>query len=415
MWALIFVLLLAISMTSGALAGLQSGRQAQSKLQAELAELSIEDQYNLALQDIAEGRLEVALQRLEYIVSQNPSYPGITEKLAEVMAVLYTTATPLPPAATITPTPTRDLRPVEDLFKQAQSLAAAEDWDSAIDTLVALRKEDPAYLTARVDGLLYVALRSRGVNKIWALGNLEGGTYDLALAANFGPLDAQAASARELARLYMIGSSFFEVHPEQAVYYFSQVASAAPGLRDASGITAGEYLRLSLIQYGDLLGRKGAWCDAQAQYQQALAMSPNETVQAKLDEAILNCSPPSATPLTETPTPTLTLPPGPVSETPTLPVPPSPTETIPLPPSETPTSPPAPPSETPTPTPTQEAPPAPTVTETPPQQPAGFTETPSGAAFRMPDANGTSRTVAGFVEGQPSLRRSLFRWVAAWL
>ena len=60
--------------------------------------------------------------------------------------------------------------------------------------------------------------------------DLEGGIYDLAIAAKFGPLDTEANSAREWARLYIVGLSFWEVHPEQAVFYFGQVASSAPYL-----------------------------------------------------------------------------------------------------------------------------------------------------------------------------------------
>jgi len=46
--------------------------------------------------------------------------------------------------------------------------------------------------------MLFISLRQRGVDKIWKEGDLEGGIYDLALAARFAPLDVQASSSREL-------------------------------------------------------------------------------------------------------------------------------------------------------------------------------------------------------------------------
>jgi TPR repeat protein len=65
-------------------------------------------------------------------------------------------------------------------------------------------------------------------NSAWSQGNLEGGAYDLALAERFAPLDVQANSWRELARLYLFGSSFWEVMPEQAVYYFRKSLEMEP-------------------------------------------------------------------------------------------------------------------------------------------------------------------------------------------
>jgi hypothetical protein len=250
------------------------------------------------------------------------------------------------------------------MFAHAKEAFTNQRWDETIDTLLTLRKADVAYQTARVDGMLFISLRQRGVDKIWKEGNLEAGTYDLALAERFAPLDAQANNARDMARLYMIGVSFWEVYPEQAIVYLSQVAAAAPGLRDAGGWTASARYREVLVQYGDQLAAKKDWCNAQAQYELALSMGADAALQEKTTQVALLCSPPSATPAPASETPTPTLLPG-SSATPTLPVinptptnttapttavPPSETPTLPPPPSETPTSP-APPSETPTPPP----------------------------------------------------------------
>jgi hypothetical protein len=221
--------------------------------------------------------------------------------------------------------------------------------------------------------MMYLALRNRGVLKILEESNLEGGSYDLALAERFGPLDVEANTARDWARLYMYGVSFWEAIPERAVYYFSQVAAAAPYLRDGSGWTARERYREVLIQYGDLFAAQENWCNAQAQYELAGSIRLDDRLQGKIVDAAQNCAPPTEIPtetLMETATPTLTptleiiLP----TETPTLetqptatetPPPPlepsptsgevTPTDTLP-PPSETPSPPtetPAPPSETP--------------------------------------------------------------------
>jgi hypothetical protein len=140
-----------------------------------------------------------------------------------------------------------------------------------------------------VDSLLYRALHSRGVDKIRKASNLEGGIYDLSLAEKIGPLDAIAQGWRNLARLYLIGSSFWEVYPEQAVYFFGQVASGAPFLRDASGWTARERYRASLIHYGNQLAAQGQWCAAQEQYALALAIGDDGQIQAQATEVSYQC------------------------------------------------------------------------------------------------------------------------------
>lgn len=352
------ILLVGLATAVGSLAGFSAGEQARRMELTRQAGLSLAEQFNLGVADLESGNYDIARQRFEFVLAQDPNFPGVTDKLAEAMAILYATATPTPrpsATATITATATRDLRPMEDLFAEAQSAAVAGNWSAVIDSLVNLRKEDPDYQVADADGLLYLALRSRGVIKILDESNLEGGIYDLTLAERFGPLDAEANQAREFARMYLIGSGFWEAYPERAVYWFGQVASAAPYLRDASGWTARERYRAALIQYGDFLLNSEKPCEAEEQYELALGIRDDGQLGAKLVEASHACEPP-------TPTATLTLLP---SETPTF----TPTvEFTPVPPTVTPTVPPVitdtpEPVVTDTPVPTTEAPPP--VTDTP--------------------------------------------------
>jgi hypothetical protein len=305
-WVVIFGAVVLVSVAGGAFAGYQSGMQSLELTATLSSKASVAEQFTLAVQDIAEGRLEVANRRLEFVISQDPAYPGAAEKLAEVMVVLYATATPTQLPPTITPTTTRDPRPVEEMFQHALSLAHEQKWTEALDLLVSLRKEDLAYQTAKVDGLMFISLRMRGFEKIWKFGDLNAGIYDLVLASKFGPLDTQANSARDLARLYLIGSSFWEVDPAQAITYFSQVAAAAPGLQDTSGWTASARYREVLIQYGDKLAASQDWCAAQQQYELALSMGADAALQEKTRNVSLQCTPPTGTaaPTAEIPTET---------------------------------------------------------------------------------------------------------------
>jgi tetratricopeptide (TPR) repeat protein len=375
--ALLVFAVLGFSTAAGGLSGFRSGQQALAQTAVMQAATALQEQYVLGVQDQQDGRYDLARQRFEYVLARDPAFPDVADRLLEVMQILYATATPTAIPPTVTPTPMPDTRPIQALFDQAQTLFGESAWNGVIETLLALRKEDAAYQATAADGLLYWALRNRGVEKIRAESNLEGGMYDLALAERFGPLDAEAANWRMLARLYMIGSSFWEVHPEQAVYYFGQVAAAAPGLRDASGWSARARYQASLGQYAAWLAERGEWCQALEMYEQAAG--GDSGLLPTVDYVYLQCYPPTAT---FTPEPALTY-----TATPTAPVYWTPTATQAL-PSATPT-PTAPGQVTlaPTMTQTATATPSPTLelpTDTP--QPPTATETAAPPASETPTA-----------------------------
>lgn len=343
-------ILLALFLVSAASAGVgwslgSSEYAATATIQAGIYML---DQYNLALADIDAGNLTLARQRLEFILIQDPGFLDAYEKLLQVLLAIGSGTQPaagngLP---TETPTPTQDPRPKEELFTSAQGLFAARDWTKTIDTLLSLRKADPNYRTADVDGMLYAALRNRGAQNILELGLFEPGLYDFSLAEKFGPLDADAQKYRTWARLYLWGNAFWLAYPQDAAYYYGQVASLAPNLTDASGFSAFSRYWHSLIHWGDQLAADEDWCGAYEQYLVALAARNEADLQGKANQMLDLCFVDTSTPtITATFTPTFT---GiPLSETPVI--------------SETPTFTPAGATATPTPT----ATPSMTLTETP--------------------------------------------------
>lgn len=290
-WGVVLLSLLALIVIAlvSAYGGYQSGINARTSYESTLTAQEAQQQYELGVQDIAEGRYEIARQRFEYVIQLNPNYPGVTEKLADVLLEIRTTATPTT-APTPTLTPTLDLRGAEELFAQAQATLINREWSSAIETLLKLRKDESAYRAIDVDSMLYVALRNRGVEKILNQADLEGGTYDLALAEKFGPLDTEANNYRFWADLYVTGVSFWELDWGQASYYFGQITLVAPNLRDSSNITATERFRIATIKYADFLGENGEWCRAEEQYQAVLNLVADSDVEAKLNKAIKRCA-----------------------------------------------------------------------------------------------------------------------------
>lgn len=277
LWAFAGLFLLTLIAAGSGFAGYRSAIEDRSAYAATLVAGDAKVQYDLAIQDIQLGNYELARQRLEYVIQLDPAYPGAAEALAVVLQELRTTATPtLVPTPTLTPTP--DLRGRDELYNQAQALLAGREWSAAIETLLTLRKQYPDYQAVRVDGMLYVALRNRGVDKIIAA-DLEGGTYDLSLAERFGPLDAEARNYRDWAETYIRGASFWGVDWAQSVYYFSQLAVAVPNLSDASGWTAANRYRDALLGYADWLAGRGEWCLAAEQYATYLGLYANPQVE----------------------------------------------------------------------------------------------------------------------------------------
>jgi tetratricopeptide (TPR) repeat protein len=319
-WTVLAVLILALIAGGSGFAGYNSAIDQRTHYQSTLVAGEAANQYTLALQDIALGNYDRARQRLEYLIQIDPNFPDASNQLTFVLTQQRITATPtLAPLPTLTPT--ADYRGRDDLFTQAQNQLLGRDWTGTIDTLLLLRKNYPDYMAVKVDDMLFVALRNRGIDKIAQLHDLEGGNYDLTLAERFGPLDSEARNWRDWADLYIRGASFWDVDWAQAVYYFSQLASAAPNLSDLSGWTASSRYMDALLGYGDWFASQGQWCDAQTQYDTYMSLLASSQVEPTAVYAADKCTqqsnPPTIAPpvVTETPTPTPT--PESTQETPT--------------------------------------------------------------------------------------------------
>ena len=377
-WFLVGALILLLAGTLGLTLGYWTGTRARAVDAAVSEAVAIQTQFELGLQDYTAGRYSLARQRFEYVLSRVPGYPGAAQYLAETLLRMdesgFQVAEVVLPTATLSPTP--DTRAVDELFAAALSQFQGKDWRNLVQTVLALRNIDPLYHVVEVDRMLYLGLRFGGIQKILDDGDLEGGLYDLALAEQFTPLDSQAGIYQGWARLYQIGVSFWGVLPEHSVYYFSQLAAAAPYLHDLSGIHAQDRYRMALVQYGDQLARAGDWCAAFEQYDLAAVLGGVAGLQPTLTYVDEKCQYSIATPtltasatLDLTPTPTMTTT---TTVTPTLSLTGTPTATTGY-------------THTPTPTATLASPATATPTATPTAtQPPPATPTPSATATPTP-------------------------------
>jgi tetratricopeptide (TPR) repeat protein len=291
LWGLLAILVFAIFVAAGGYIGYHQGIDERTSFEAAQVSSAIEEQYNLGLQDMETGNYEVARQRFDYVIQINPNYPGVTDRMAEVLLVLNATATPTPaPTPTeIVLTPTPDLRGEEELFVHAQNNIAAEEWSETIETLEALRKANPEYKAIDVDGMFFVSYRNRGAQRIGA-GNLEEGIYDLTLAERFGVLDTEANGYRTWASYYIRGASFWAVDWSQAIYYFGQVAPQYPNMHDGTGWTASQRYVEAMVGYAQWFEAQGKSCQAEGWYHDAYEITGDPELRKARDLASDKCN-----------------------------------------------------------------------------------------------------------------------------
>jgi tetratricopeptide (TPR) repeat protein len=274
-----------------ALAGYRAGvNQRDQRLRATQA-AELQQQYDLGVADLAAGRHELAAERFQYILNLDPDYPGAAEKLAEAHAKMNHTATPAP---TATPLPVSQ-DPAE-IFALAQKAYTSGDWDGVIALLSQLHALDPDYKAVEADGMVFVALRNRGVARIQQGDEMEAGIFDLDQAKAFGPLDSEALNYRAWARLYLDAQSYWGVNWQQTVETLKLLYVLAPNFHDTS-----RRLYEATLSYAAQLAASGDHCAAAEQYaaSQQLFVDPGVAEAQATAQAV--CL------LTPTPTPTLDL------------------------------------------------------------------------------------------------------------
>ena len=331
--------------TIGLLGGYDSGISQRVASQNTVAAGQLTEQFQLGTKAVEAGNYELARQYFEGILRTDSHYPGIQAAYTDLLVRMQVNnSTPqYSPTPFVSPTP--DLRSADQIYNTAQQLLNSSDWDGAITNLDSLRKSNPTYHTAQVDGMYYMALRQRGVEKITTACqkvNLEGGIYDLTLAEHFvgaGNLDSVADSLRTYARLYIIAASFWDQDWVQAQNFFAQVMTGYPNMSDSSCLSATRRWAEATIHVAEQLQATGDNCGAEAQYADAFKVNDplNNSAFPTATEIAIRCSggtkAPSKTPtlagtpseiLTETPTATL---PVELTETPTPTLPEAPTVT----------------------------------------------------------------------------------------
>lgn len=349
LWLLILIGMVACLVAAGlgGLIGYNAALAERTQLQTQEEARQATDQYQLALADLAAGRLQIASQRLQYVLQIDPSNSKAAAQLATVQAAIRATqsATPVPSPIPAGNTAAGAGGDPQARLGEIRNLIAAQSWEQALEALDKFRADFPAQDPIIVDGLTYTIYRNLGVSQIIQHGAFESGIYYLRLAERYAPLDRDATKYLNWAQLYLTGMSSWNVNWAQVVSTFSRITPFMGGLRDSNGLTAWERLRQAEIHYGDQLLKQGNPCAAQEQYQSALAAKEDPSVRSALATAQAQCTsttsePTQATEISQTPAVPTPSSDHDVQTSPTpIPRTPEPTASLPsAPPSVTPTS-----------------------------------------------------------------------------
>ena len=210
----------------------------------------------LEAMDMVKGeRWEEALEHLEQIAQIEPSYKDVARQIAFVRRRIK----------------------VAGLFREAEGLYQASDWQGAAAKYEEVRRLDLDYRRQVVEDRLFDCYLNWGMELVEAGGSVESVREALALfekALALRPLEACAGAERRLARLYVEGYDLY-----QQGCWEEAVVKLEKAYRERPSYAGGQLARLlheAYIKNGAAYAEEGAFELAQEQYRKALEIGGDE-------------------------------------------------------------------------------------------------------------------------------------------
>jgi len=205
-----------------------------------------------------------------------------------------------------------------DIMAEAQVEYDAGNWSEAIVKLEQVQSLGGEGGSGAVQDMLYRAYMEYGRQLLDEERPEEARrSFESALAIR--PDDADARRERQLVADYLTAASYLGANWEEAIRSFTDLYR-----RDKGYLDVARRLFEARQSYGDLLAEQEKWCEAAAQYAEALALSNDQKTRQAYEEAGDKCEtgrppipapPESASPAEVAPPPTDT--PVPLAESPT--------------------------------------------------------------------------------------------------
>ncbi|MFW5941067.1 MAG: hypothetical protein ACOCXI_04660 [Chloroflexota bacterium] len=302
---LLGIALIAIAVVLGVLTlvaylGWQSGQSLRTEQIEESRAAELANQISRAEEDMAADNHRLAIRRLEWVLEQDPEHSQATALLAEAQGALAQTRAPSPDNNSVEATATAAItdtvgseeeEAASERLRQVQELVDNEEWDAALEAVIAYQNDFPDYERSHTDGLLYEAYIGQGIDLLYG-DQVEVGLYYLEQAEKLGNLTEDARNHREWAELYLDGMGYYEVDWEVTLFYFRDLCLAAPFFQNSC-----DRLFEALVAYGDQYAVQQEWCPAESLYAEAYEINNSNSLGEKLGEARTRCA--DATPTTE--------------------------------------------------------------------------------------------------------------------
>lgn len=275
----------------------ESGRSLSQQQETTQRAEQIARQIELAREDLDAGSENLALTRLDWVLSQAPDNAD-----ARALREQVTSRTPEPTAAPTEspaePTPEGTAIPGdEEALPELQAihrLVAGEQWEEALSSLLFFQQQHPDFRRDETDKLLYDAYLALGLAYI-NTEKIELGLNYFAQAEKLGDLPQEAQDYRLWADLYFEAVAYSGVNWDIAGDYWRDLCAAAPFFQDSCS-----RLERALVGVGDQYAYYFDWCPALSIYQEAWNRQPSDALGAKLSQARDGCASATAIPISGT-------------------------------------------------------------------------------------------------------------------
>ncbi|MCC6168938.1 MAG: PD40 domain-containing protein [Caldilineaceae bacterium] len=265
-------------------------------------EIQRRQQVGIALQRAidyrAEGRLQEALAEYQRVLVLDPGNTTAQEGINNLVnqaasgppAVVDGTPAPAeppdqaptPPAAAAGPTATGSPQQ-EQLFADALAAYQTGDWQTAADTLVRLQQSAPTFQASQVGEMLYNCYVNLAATMDKA-GNVEEALAYVDKALALEPNSSALRAARTVIAKYVDALALEGKDWAKMIALLEEIYVQDPSYRDVE-----TRLQQALLAYGDQLALGKEWCDAEAQYTAAIAISVTPGSIARRDEFQAKC------------------------------------------------------------------------------------------------------------------------------
>ncbi len=222
------------------------------------------------------NELELAIAEFELALSLNPNLLAAREALREAQRQIQ---------AQPTPTSETRLAAATSLLSQAETQITQQQWAEAVKSLTGVRGIDPDYQAQHVSDLLYQASYQLGLQLLTPDRISEAvSAFDQALAER--PNDEAVMQQKTRAVLYQTGKTAFEQKD------WAKTIDALRQLyqQDNTYLDVKQRLLDAYVQLGDGLAARNEWCQAKAQYVEAVILQPNnDSLQTKSTQSNQRC------------------------------------------------------------------------------------------------------------------------------